>query len=365
MSFLSVLGAIANPLSSLIGAGTSALQMNQQKQLMQQNQEFQSAENQKNRDWQSEEWTRQFDLTNAYNDPTAVVSRLQQAGLNPAQVMSGGAAGSAATASHATPSAPSGGVSASPSPDYSGIITSGFQSMQQVANTIKMLTEAKKTAKETPYVGALLDSQIQLNLAKFESEQAKTEYQKLQTQFEQIFGTEMRSKELAKLMSDTLLADQEARLKGAQVELIDVEKLEKSMNALAAYAESNKKQAEADRVRALIEPEIALFRAQANQANASAAHSSALAATENALRGLKKGLAENELRFNTETYYDRIDKLREELGEIIIKNDKAKEILQQLKFATNIQQYDYLWKQLLSVMHTGSDLGVAASKLIE
>ena len=206
MAFLDVLGAIASPVASLIGAGTSAINMNQQKKLMQQNNEFQAAENQKNREWQSQEWTRQFDLTNAYNDPTAIVGRLQNAGLNPAQVMSG--TGSSSAVSHATPSAPSGGVSATPSPDYSGVITSGFQSMQQIANSIKMLTEAKKTAKETPYVGAMLDSQIQLNLAKFENEQAKADFQRLQNQIEGALGFQIRSKELAKLVSETLLADQ-------------------------------------------------------------------------------------------------------------------------------------------------------------
>ena len=292
MAFLDVLGAIASPVASLIGAGTSAFNLSQQKKLMQQNNEFQAAENQKNREWQSEEWTRQFDLTNAYNDPTEVVKRLNGAGLNPAQVMSG--ASSSSAISHATPTAPSGGVSASPSPDYSGIITSGFQSMQQIANSIKMLTEAKKTAKETPYVESLLDSQLQLNVAKFENEQAKADYQKLQTQFEQIFGTERRSQELKKLVNETLLADQEARLKGAQIELIDVEKLEKNMNALVAYAEKNKKEAEAARIKALIEPEIALLKAQASQASANAGLANAQALTENQLRPFRRAIEEAE-----------------------------------------------------------------------
>lgn len=350
MSFLSVLGAIANPLSSLIGAGSSAINIGQQKQLMQQNNEFQAAENQKNREWQSQEWTRQFDLTNAYNDPSAAVQRLQNAGLNPAQVMSG--AGSSNAVSHALPSAPSGGVSATPSPDYSGVLTSGFQSMQQIANSIKMLTEAKKTAKETPYIGALLDSQIKENLARFENEQAKTDYQKLQTQFEQIFGHEKRSKELAKLMSDTLLADQEARLKGAQIELIDVEKLEKNMNALVAYAEKNKKEVEAARIKALIEPEISLLKAQANQASAAAKYSASLAKTEDSLRSLRHGLLQNELKFNSDTLYDRIDSLRESLDRSILTNDEIRLSLERMKFANGLKEFDYWYGQFLRTIST-------------
>ena len=279
--------------SAAIGGITSLLGLNAQENMNEQNQEFQASENQKNRDWQSAEWQRQFDLTNAYNDPSAVVERLKKAGLNPAQIMAGGSS-SAVGQSKALPSAPSGGTSASPSPDYSGIITSGFQSMQQIANSIKMLTEAKKTAKETPYIGALLDSQIKENLARFENEQAKADYQKLQTQFEQIFGSERRSKELSKLMSDTLLAEQEARLKGAQIELIDVEKLEKNMNALVAYAEKNKKEAEAARIKALIEPEIALLKAQASQATANAGLANAQALTENQLRPYRRAIEEAE-----------------------------------------------------------------------
>ena len=72
------------------------------------NREWQSEENQKNRDYQSNEWTRQFNMTNEYNDPKKQVQRMVSAGLNPAALE--GASG----VSGATPSAPS-GASTSPS----------------------------------------------------------------------------------------------------------------------------------------------------------------------------------------------------------------------------------------------------------
>lgn len=345
------MGFLGDLLSPVLGGVTSLLGINAQENMNRDNQAFQSQENQKNREWQSAEWQRQFDLVNAYNDPKALVERLKSANLNPSTLLSG-SAGAQTGHSTALPSAPSGGVSATPSPDYSGVITSGFQSMQQIANSIKMLTEAKKTAKETPYIGALLDSQIKENLARFENEQAKADYQKLQTQFEQIFGAEKRSKELAKLMSDTLLADQEARLKGAQIELIDVEKLEKNMNALVAYAEKNKKEAEAARIKALIEPEISLLKAQANQASAAAKYSDSLAKTEDSLRSLRHGLLENELQFNSYTLYDRVDAVRENLDRSILSNDEIRLSLERMKFANGLKEFDYWYGQFLRTIST-------------
>lgn len=117
MSFLGVLGNIASGvlgaipgigdvasgiLGGLGGIGQAAQQQENikfQRDMMQQNQEWQSGENALNRQFQADQWQKQFDLTNAYNDPRQQALRLLGAGMNPAGTMEG--AGAAAASGNA------------------------------------------------------------------------------------------------------------------------------------------------------------------------------------------------------------------------------------------------------------------------
>lgn len=127
---MSIFGAIG----SIIGSGvTAAANLKQQKN---QNQ-FQASENEKDRIFQADqwmkqfeseneeyrkredmankEWERRFDKENEYNDPSAVIRRLQQAGVNPAAALgqltgTGGlaAAGGSSSPQFGAPTAPAG-----------------------------------------------------------------------------------------------------------------------------------------------------------------------------------------------------------------------------------------------------------------
>lgn len=101
-------------LGSLIGGGLGLLggifgnQSSQQSnretnqtnmKINQMNNAFNAAEASKMRDWQSQEWSRQFNLTNEYNTAAAQRQRLEDAGLNPYLMMNGGSAGTAVSQS--------------------------------------------------------------------------------------------------------------------------------------------------------------------------------------------------------------------------------------------------------------------------
>ena len=64
----SILSWLSNPISSAIGAIGGIISNSQQ-----------ASENQKNRDWNEKMWQ----MNNEYNDPSAVRSRLENAGMNP------------------------------------------------------------------------------------------------------------------------------------------------------------------------------------------------------------------------------------------------------------------------------------------
>lgn len=142
--FLDILGSSLGPLSGfaggLIGASSA-------KQEAQKNRDFQSAEAEKARNWQSNEWTRQFNLTNQYNTPTEQMKRFAMAGLNPNLIYGSIVNASASPSTPGTP-IPTGSDASS---SVGSNIASAFQSLgdlplrrAQIEN-IEADTEKKKS----------------------------------------------------------------------------------------------------------------------------------------------------------------------------------------------------------------------------
>ena len=88
------------PFTGLIGGlfGASSASKEARK-----NREFQSAEAEKARQWQANEWTRQFNLTNQYNSPSEQMNRFAMAGLNPNLIYGSIVNGSASPSTPGTP----------------------------------------------------------------------------------------------------------------------------------------------------------------------------------------------------------------------------------------------------------------------
>lgn len=123
--FLDILGSSLGPLSGFAGGlyGASSAKKEAQK-----NRDFQSAEAEKARTWQSNEWTRQFNLTNQYNTPTEQMKRFAMAGLNPNLIYGSIVNGSASPSTPGTP-IPTGSDASSA---VGSNITSAFQSLGDI-----------------------------------------------------------------------------------------------------------------------------------------------------------------------------------------------------------------------------------------
>ena len=108
-------------------------------------------------DLQQQQWQTQFDITNAYNDPSAQMSRLTAAGINPAAAIGNsgglpslGQSGAIPSSSSPSVAAPSGtafgshSVSPASSPSFSGIgqVAAEFSTIAQLASTLQQMSKA-------------------------------------------------------------------------------------------------------------------------------------------------------------------------------------------------------------------------------
>lgn len=176
--FLDILGSSLGPLSGFAGGllGASSAKKEAQK-----NRDFQSAEAEKARQWQSNEWTRQFNLTNQFNSPSEQMKRFAMAGLNPNLIYGSIVNGSASPSTPGTP-IPTGSDASSA---VGSNITSAFQSLGDLplrraqienieADTQKKLSDANLSKSNKENVD--FNTQLQRDLRNFTVGSARNNY---------------------------------------------------------------------------------------------------------------------------------------------------------------------------------------------
>lgn len=126
---IGAVGTLGAGIAGSIGGSKSTSSANAMNyKIAQMNNEFNAAEAQKSRDYQTEMWER----ANAYNDPFAVRQRLASAGYNPYLALNSGAAG---TASNVGSPSTASAASAAPQQPYDwSTLSSSISSAAQVFN---------------------------------------------------------------------------------------------------------------------------------------------------------------------------------------------------------------------------------------
>lgn len=312
--------------TALIGLGSASLglmstQMSNDanRQINKKSMDFSAAEAEKQRQWQSDEWSRQYAIQrdewynqlNAYqqaqwqqylkqaeyNSPVNQVARLKQAGLNPSAVLGGsGSSGlvSAATgnmSSVGSPSVPTGGtVSGASASMPSQIPMQGYQTgiLQSMGSVLKDLASASKdnmlTSPMVAYIGSQLVGQnLKNEWQQFENEvmsqvkdtRVKQAFQDLQNSFADYA---LKSAMSENYSADTLLKDAERALKIAQKYCTDEQFKEISFRVAHQFETWQLDQQ--------------LKQSQKVNNYASANYSNALATTEDKLRDFKVTHAE-------------------------------------------------------------------------
>lgn len=297
-------------------AGTSM--MNEENMdINENNQNFSSKEAQKQREWQRDEWTRQYQLQRdewykqlevssneywknflreaEYNNPKNQVSRLASAGLNPSAVLGGqGSSGLIAASTgnvHAapTPSVPSGGsVSGASAASPSQIPMQNPINLSSVGSFLRDLATANKdTATVRPYVeylGAQLIGQNLQNewqtfqndiLSEIKDVKVKSAFEELQSV---VLDNVLKVSMNENVSQDTVLKATESALNIAKEKLTSEE-----YSKLAFYV---------SRLSQTYQLEMNVLRSQAASNYGSASYTSAMAASENAVRDFKTKNAE-------------------------------------------------------------------------
>lgn len=206
--FVSTGGGLLSFGDNIAGLFGQSSDMRFQREMLEKQQQWQSEEAQKNRDFQKaqQEYQNQFnydsafDMFNAYNqynDPSAQMSRLSSAGVNPWLAMGGsGSSGSAQSQPSMNGVSPaSGSMPANPSIPNTENIATRFQG---VATMLDALASADKQSEEANRIRTLLNDELK----KLQSDTASVDIANERERIKNSYLPEKCRKELDKLAQD-------------------------------------------------------------------------------------------------------------------------------------------------------------------
>lgn len=189
-------------------------------------------------EYQSEEWQRQFDVQNEYNDPVAQAERLRRAGINPQIAMSGDSAKVVTGSSVAAPSGSSPSPASSPmasgrhglSPVPFSPGTNLAQDLSQVAGALDSFGKAVGQGLENTLAAKTMQSMISMKSAQAMGQELMNQGQKTLNAMSNIklsYADRELSAKVTKLVNEGLLAASQGKhfdklsvLDEAQTELI-------------------------------------------------------------------------------------------------------------------------------------------------
>lgn len=289
------------------------LQYDRQAEQAREQNAWQSAENQVDREWQAQQWMNQFqeqvqqqnemfekesnrwkeqfDIQNAYNAPEAQLRRLMAAGINPAALASslGAGSSSASVGSSTGASAPSGG-----SPSSHGVSPIGLGPVSGVSSDAAIFSSVAQLADSAAKLGTSsisgyataksLESEIGNKVADTKLKDMQSAYQSTLTELKKAFGGAEISAEIQKMTADAYASYMKGDLDGAQK--LYTQALEKFTNddnarkneAFPLVCASMRKQIQ------LMSSEIGLNTGRAAEAYSRVSLNNALTKTEDDLR---------------------------------------------------------------------------------
>lgn len=169
---------------------------NKQRQLMSENNAYQSSENEKGREFQRQMYEKEFsDVTN-WNDYKNMVKRAQDAGISPSALFQSGA-----PAQFGGLSAPSTSHSAIPSPSYEGVVNPvdrQAESFHSVASGLQALAQAQKAGVETTQVAPLMSAQIKNQLSEAGLNSVRASSEDFEFGLRKIYGKKLYDSELGR-----------------------------------------------------------------------------------------------------------------------------------------------------------------------
>lgn len=290
--------------ASVIGSGASVYNSERQISAQQKSQAsqnaWQSAENEKDRLWQQQEWLRQFtkqneqwkkqfDIQNEYNDPSAIIERLRNAGINPAAAIGqlSGTGGLAAAGGSGQVSSPGQFPSHSVMPIGLQNPTSVFNPsdmLQGISSLINARTNAKRLGLDTDYQNATLESVVEKLKADKQYQEKAAALQDTMNIIQKAVGQKHIQAKIDNLLAQAALYDSQGKTQESQQALnYAMEVLTKTKNGIIQEVKplliTN-----LSRIGSLYKSETVLNYAKADESHSSAAHLDALTKTIDDMR---------------------------------------------------------------------------------
>lgn len=294
-------GAAAAFFSPSLGSYLSAAESRQaQEYAMQQQHDWQVAENERDRQFQREFWREQFE---AVNDYSYLAAKLRAAGINPSAYFGKG---------DVSPSSPSGGSpsrSLSPSGFAGAVGGSGPSFFSTIAQMMDSASKIKSTNLAEERQKATLQAEVNKLLAEASNQSSNAEFIDTQNQIKKLLGFTRESYEILKLNNEAYAAsargdyDKAAELNQramAKVNEVEASTKEELKPILIANQQKLGKVYESERDKNV---------AQANEANAGAERNKAEARHSSAQAEYQEFSNRMRNEFKQDEYNAYVDKL--------------------------------------------------------
>lgn len=376
---LLILDALGALIGSFVSADASrsnnAKQIKAQQEQAREQNAWQSAENEKDRQFQTETWNEQFAQENAeydrrfqqaneYNDPSAVVARLRAAGINPAAAMGQltGTGGMAAAGGSSQPGAPAFApphqVSAVGIQNPNNVINIGSV-ISSLADMMNAQTNAKKYGLESRYQDETLElvkGQMKSNIAYQDS---LSTLNQIEAEVARVFKKPQASAELMRTLNQATmfamngdLAKAEKELTQAQERLInlrgDIYEEGKSalLNLIGLYGQNLKASTQAHFASASRDI------AETETINQTREYDVAFAKASAELERYKSWITKNEHYISTNTKNEQVNLIMEQFKQSQLLTSTMEEQLRQAVFRGDWQLVD----KIVDYMKTGSEI---------
>lgn len=234
-------GAAVSGLTSLLSGDQSKKAYQYQQKLQNSQNAWQAEQNRLAEQYQSQEWQRQFDATNAYNDPSAQVQRLIKAGLNPATLNGSTASGNSAASVTGNSGHNTGyGVGNLGAP----IAGMQYDNLNAISNAIKSLTGGVRDLSSAKETNTLLREKVRNLISQTSNTEAQSFFTNLQSKLLDKFGSKKEQALINNFVAQT--AKEYAAAEQAYSQAKDLDALEKLHSQMVETELSKKANYEAD-----------------------------------------------------------------------------------------------------------------------
>lgn len=167
-----------------------------QREMMRENNKFQSQENEKSRDFTRQMYAQQWSDYTDYNSYNAMVERAKEAGISPAALFQNGAPSSIGGISPGSV-----GHSASPSPSYADVVNPvnrQAETFHSISQGLQALSQASKLGLESTRIVPLMSAQIQGQLSQAGLNDIRRSSEEFELGLRKIYGSKLNDSELGK-----------------------------------------------------------------------------------------------------------------------------------------------------------------------